>query len=456
MTTAALSAGWGVVGHPPPPSRTGQRPAPAGDGTTFVPIVERRLTPTVRDVAIIGDRVRCLLASTSSSCLADIDLATGQEVRRIESLPLMKRAWFTADGHGLGIRRTAAIGRGPTRLTFLDPAGRVIVESSVPDATSEIALGSGRWYIGCRDGGLYAFGWDGQPAWIWTTPGPVGDDPDPYARRCPYYVAARPSGVVVASFADLYAIDVAGRTTWHAQVPAAGPVPWTVGEDGDHTDEHDDASRTLGLSPGADDPAVKAAYRRLARATHPDHHPDDSAAASKFARVQRAYERLLTGEPTRARSALGMSLTVAFGGTGPTITFLTTHPDDTVIVGSSEGCLYHVDVTGRLEEERVLGDRPMRAARRHDGTLGIAACGNTLLFVTENRAVPVASLINEPRRMTMLGEDVVVWSRHAWQVIDSRGRGRWSTACATPLTHVATQGTRLVCVARTLSVFHTR
>lgn len=132
---------------------------------------------------------------------------------------------------------------------------------------------------------------------------------------------------------------------------------------------------------------------------------------------------LLADEPTRARSALGISLTVAFGGTGPTITFLTTHPDDTVIVGSSEGCPYHVDVTGRLEEWRVLGDRPMRAARRHDGTLGIAACGHTLLFVNENRAVHVASLINEPRRMTMLGEDVVVWSRNAWQVIDSTGRG---------------------------------
>ena len=195
---------------------------------------------------------------------------------------------------------------------------------------------------------------------------------------------------------------------------------------------------------------------RLARATHPDLHPDDPAAASKFARVQRAYGCLLADEPTRARSALGISLTVAFGGPGPTITFLTTHPDDTVIVGSSEGCLYHVDVTGRLEEWRVLGDRPHAGRTPTRRALGIGACGHMLLFVNENRAVHVASLINEPWRMTMLGEDVVVWSRNAWQVIESTGRGRWSTACATPLTHVATQGTRLVCVARTLNVFHTR
>ena len=118
---------------------------------------------------------------------------------------------------------------------------------------------------------------------------------------------------------------------------------------------------------------------------------------------KRAYGCLLADEPTRARSALGISLTVAFGGPGPTITFLTTHPDDTVIVGSSEGCLYHVDVTGRLEEWRVLGDRPHAGRTPTRRALGIAACGHMLLFVNENRAVHVASLINEPWRMTMLG-----------------------------------------------------
>jgi hypothetical protein len=60
----------------------------------------------------------------------------------------------------------------------------------------------------------------------------------------------------------------------------------------------------LGLAQTATLEEVKAAYRRLARATHPDvnHEPD---AADQFRRLQRAYEVL--GDPaTRARYELGL------------------------------------------------------------------------------------------------------------------------------------------------------
>ena len=262
------------------------------------------------------------------------------------------------------------------------------------------------------------------------------------------------SGVVVASFGDVYAIDAGGRTAWHAQLPAAGPVAWDVGQSGSDTEAKDHALRTLELSSAADDQAVKSAYRCLARATHPDRHPNDRTAAARFASVRRAYERLhASGEPTGARSGLGISLTVEFAGFDPTVTFLATGPGDTVIAGSSDGRVYHVDATGRLEEAQVFGDHPVRAARRPDGTLGVAACGNELLFVTDNRVVHGAPLTDEPRRMTMLGEDVVAWRREAIHLIDVAGRVRWSPAFAKPVTHVAVQGDTLVCVAGALVVF---
>lgn len=54
----------------------------------------------------------------------------------------------------------------------------------------------------------------------------------------------------------------------------------------------------LGLAPSASDEAVRKAYRRVARATHPDRNPEDPRAAHRFRRIREAYE-VLSNEDTR-------------------------------------------------------------------------------------------------------------------------------------------------------------
>jgi molecular chaperone DnaJ len=58
------------------------------------------------------------------------------------------------------------------------------------------------------------------------------------------------------------------------------------------------AWRVLGLTPGAEVAEIKRAYRRLARAVHPDLHPgasDDERRAlqTRFAEVTEAYRLLV-------------------------------------------------------------------------------------------------------------------------------------------------------------------
>lgn len=48
----------------------------------------------------------------------------------------------------------------------------------------------------------------------------------------------------------------------------------------------------LGVGRGASAADVDRAYRRAARATHPDIHPDDASAAERFRAVTSAYETL--------------------------------------------------------------------------------------------------------------------------------------------------------------------
>jgi tetratricopeptide (TPR) repeat protein len=425
------------------------------DSGLFEPIFQVRLKPAVKDLELVGPSARCLLSSKEASTLVDMDLASGAETRRVESLPLLGDTWFAPDGRGIGIRRTAAIGKGPTLLRFLGADGRVVGESSVPDATSEIALGPDLWYVGCRNGLLYAFGLDGKQRWIWETPGSRDFDDNAYFRPCPYYVASLQSFAAVASMGNIYAVSVSGKTLWHAALPNEKQTRWefTVPIDSGHGSQ--EAFRTLGLQLGASRDAVKSAYRRLALATHPDRHPGDEDAASRFRAIQGAYERILAAPAATAAGSAGITVSLEIQGLGPTASFLAANAAG-VVVGSSQGRLYVFDSAGSLREARVLGDGPVRAAIRPDGTVGAAWCSDALLFFKSSRIVNATEALEWPRALTMLGDDVVLWRGNEVQVMDADGRLLWAAEFSKTITAVAAHDDTLVCAAGVLTGFRRR
>lgn len=61
-----------------------------------------------------------------------------------------------------------------------------------------------------------------------------------------------------------------------------------------------DPYEVLGVARSATFAEIRAAYRRLARASHPDHHENDPQAERAFKRVSRAYETL--GDAQRRRA----------------------------------------------------------------------------------------------------------------------------------------------------------
>ena len=418
----------------------------------FEPIFQIRLKPAVKDLELVGPTARCLLASKESSTLVDIDLTTGLELRRVENLPLLGDTWFAPDGRGVGIRRTAPIGKGPTLLRFLGGDGRVAAESSVPDATSEIALGPDLWYVGCRNGCLYALGFDGTERWVWETPGSKDSDNNAYFRPCPYYVASRQSFAAVASMGNIYAVSSNGKTLWQTALPNERQTRWefTVPIHGDQGTQ--ESYRVLALPLDAPRSDVKAAYRRLALTTHPDRNPGDDSAAAKFRLIQGAYERILADPLTTAAAPAGITMTMEIQGLGPTASFLASNAAG-VVVGSSQGRLYAFDENGSLREARVLGDGPVRAALRPDGTVGAAWCSDALLFFKENQIVNAAEALDWPRALTMFGDDVVLWRGNEVQVMDSCGRLLWSVEFSKTVTGVVAHGDTLVCAAGVLAAF---
>src|SRR4051812_44268715 len=61
-----------------------------------------------------------------------------------------------------------------------------------------------------------------------------------------------------------------------------------------------DPYSTLGVARGADEAAIKKAYRKLAKELHPDRNKDNPKASERFSQVTSAYD-LLTDKDKRAR-----------------------------------------------------------------------------------------------------------------------------------------------------------
>ena len=82
---------------------------------------------------------------------------------------------------------------------------------------------------------------------------------------------------------------------------------WAWGGPGDGTRSRDEmrALDVLELDGEADFKAVKAAYRRLAKANHPDLTPGDEEAALRFQKVKAAYDVLRRAEERREAATSG-------------------------------------------------------------------------------------------------------------------------------------------------------
>ena len=77
----------------------------------------------------------------------------------------------------------------------------------------------------------------------------------------------------------------------------------------------DDYYEVLGVSRGATDTQIKAAYKKLAIKYHPDKNPGDTAAAeSNFKKVSEAYEVLSSKEKRATYDQIGKSGLHGSGG----------------------------------------------------------------------------------------------------------------------------------------------
>lgn len=132
----------------------------------------------------------------------------------------------------------------------------------------------------------------------------------------------------------------------------------------------------LGLDPSATSEQVSAAYRRLAKETHPDLNPGDPNAARRFNEINEAYRNLTSGRgPTVARPVIRRDLSIEIP-----IDLATAYTGGVITIPGSLGACARCEGTGfvrtsmRISCETCGGRGELRVDR---GILKIrVACGD--------------------------------------------------------------------------------
>jgi len=135
-----------------------------------------------------------------------------------------------------------------------------------------------------------------------------GDCPAPKSPNSPerWYFCAEHAGEYNRNwdyFQGLSAEDAAQREADEKRTSAGyaeqAHYGWAGPGDGRWSRDEMNAFTQLELEVDADFEAIKTAWRRLAKANHPDVKPNDAAAAVKFQAVQAAFEILRRAEERR-------------------------------------------------------------------------------------------------------------------------------------------------------------
>ncbi|MDE3166582.1 MAG: DnaJ domain-containing protein [Acidobacteriota bacterium] len=138
------------------------------------------------------------------------------------------------------------------------------------------------------------------------------------------------------------------------------------------------ACRTLGLGAHAGPDEVRAAYRRMARLTHPDFNPGDPEAAARFRAVRAAFEELSQGAADESDNVVRVQITfgILINGRQPTtrITALTL-ANGAIGIGTSAGEVYLCNLDGEVREyHEKLGHQCVASVLLRNGGMDGAFC----------------------------------------------------------------------------------
>ena len=417
-------------------------------------VFQTRVTPMIREFSVGGGVGRSWGHRRNSGVWIEWVLNDGAMSARREDLARQRSIKFAASGAAIGATQTGPVDECVTELAFLSPQGTLLGQAQLPNAASEIAEVPGAgWFVGCRDGGLYAFTSAGDHLWTWWTPGARGFSGDRYLRPCPYYVAGDRDHALVSSFGTIYCISPDGEARWSFDLPDSGSHgaderSFTVGVPSAVAG----AYGALTLPPSASRDEVKSAYRRKAMASHPDLHPDDPAATERFQRVHSAYETIMSAS-SDDRSADDASLTLEIRFARPPHVARMVAAIGHAYVGADHGQIYVLGPDGSLVRVHALGEGYAHPIVDAAGDLLAAWCDGFLFYFDGTRLRNLVECAVAPDGVGAFGGGLYLWHGKRIEVVDRAGREVWAAEFARSINAVEVHEDQLIVAGGVLAGF---
>ena len=417
-------------------------------------VFQTRVTPMIREFSIGGGVGRSWGHRRDSGVWMEWALSDGAMSARREDLPRQRSIRFGASGAVIGATQSGPVDECVTELAFLSPQGTLLGQAQLPNAASEIAEVSGAgWFVGCRDGGLYAFTSAGERLWTWWTPGARGFIGDRYLRPCPYYVSGDRDHALVSSFGTIYCISSDGEARWSFDLPdseshGAGERSFTIGVRSAVTS----AYAALTLPPSASRDEVKSAYRRKAMASHPDLHPGDPEATERFQSVHNAYETIMSA-PIDDSSDHDASLTLEIRVAQPPHVARMVAANGHGYVGADHGRIYVLGPNGSLVRVHALGEGYAHPIVDAAGDLLAAWCDGFLFYFDGRRLRNLVECAVAPDGVGPFGGGLYLWQGKRVEVVDRSGREVWVAEFARSINAVEVHEDKLFVAGGVLAGF---
>ena len=416
-------------------------------GTGLLDLAEQiRISPAPKLGGAAGPHLRFLSAARNQSTITDLEVGSLSPLRRVTGLPLMHRMWFEPEGHSLGYTKKRKLGS-PSELYFLDAEGRVSARGILPDAASEVASAPGCWYVGCRDGALYAFSLEGRRLWRHAIP---------FERRsyglaspmlelftAPYlFVGSGAGSVIVAEGRRLYAIDPLGRRLWSSSVPhyenragahrGPGALP-----------TREQTLETLGLSESDTDLDVRTGYLRLSL---------DTGLHAGFLKQVELYDVPDIDLPEREDPEEGNVELVIDSHYGPADCRAMACAATFFCVGTQNGTAHVFDGNASLMQSFQVGDAPVSQVVADGEGLRAAYAGGRLTLLRRGRVTGSVTLPEYFAELMVCGDYILVWRWQSAWLVNETGRVVWAATAERRITSAINARGRLRSAGRSTGV----
>ncbi len=336
-----------------------------------------RVRPAPKLCGQVGYRLRCFSNAGRRMVFTDIDTATHVLENRIEHPLTVHRVWFQANGYALGYTKSMRVGN-PTEWFFFDPKGGLVNRLTLPDAASDVAQIPGTWYIGCRDGTLYAFDLIGKQIWSkrlarLSHEGLSGRAWDSGASPSPI-VAADASRVVLSHEDQFWLLDQFGNKHWELRLPHRRES-WQTIVVPNEVPTFDSLSQRLAIQGTANGGAASVGFIRRAlrdlRASTAE--PRVRKEVEIFGNHRSLEEDLKKGPWARVRLEAGG------GASSESITRVAVS-EGIITVGTTDGALYLFDHEATLLKMFMVGNGPVSMVLMDRQELKATHCAGILLI----------------------------------------------------------------------------